>query len=79
MKPLKTRRQDESPQLIRMEVSLKPAAESCHPLHNDEVCAELFKLLSELPIARYGSESANTEPRLCAQVIEFFRIIQHYS
>lgn len=76
---IKTRRQSEYPQLIRIEVPIKHAAEQNNPLHNDEVCRQLHEYLSDLPIVRYGSESAKAEPKLCAQVIEFFRIIKQYS
>ena len=76
---IKTRRQGEYPQLIRLEVPLKKSSEPDHPLHNDDVCIQLHKYLPDLPLVRYGSESAKTEPKLCAQVIEFFRIIKQYS
>lgn len=76
---IKTRRQGEHPQLIRVEVPIKKLSESNHPLHNDDVCAQLHKYLSDLPLVRYGSESAKIEPKLCAQVIEFSRIIKQYS
>jgi hypothetical protein len=76
---IKTRRQGEYPQLIRVEVPFKKTSEQNHPLHNDDVCATLFELLPSLPIVRYGSGSAKIEPKLCAQVNEFFRIIKQYS
>ena len=76
---IKTRRQGEYPQLIRLEVPSQKSSEPSHPLHNDDVCALLLDWLPNLPIARYGSESAKTEPKLCAQVNEFFSIIKHYS
>lgn len=76
---IKTRRQGEYPQLIRVEVPFKKSPEQTNPLHNDDVCVQLHEYLPELPLVRYGSESAKVEPKLCAQVIEFFRIIKPYS
>jgi hypothetical protein len=76
---IKTRRQGEDPQLIRFEVPIKKSSEQNNPLHNDDVCAQLHEYLPDLPLVRYGSESAKIEPKLGAQVTEFFRIMQQYS
>ena len=76
---IKTRRQGEYPQLIRMEVPLKKSSEQNQPLYNDEVFAQLSDWLPNLPIVRYGLGVAKIESKLCAQVNEFFRIIKQYS
>ena len=75
---IRTRRQGENPQLIRLEVPSRTAAEPTHPLHNNEVCAALHERLPNLPVVRYGSATATIEAKLCTQVREFFLMIQQY-
>jgi hypothetical protein len=76
---IKTRRQGKYPQLIRVEVPFKKSSEQNQPLYNDDVCSQLREWLPNLPIVRYGLGAARIEPKLCAQVNEFFRIIKQYS
>ncbi|MGD0961922.1 MAG: trypsin-like serine protease [Methylomonas sp.] len=73
-----TRRQGDSPQLIRVEFPQKSSSEH-HPLHNNKVCAALREILPNLPLVSYGTDSAKIEPKLCAQVNEFFSMLKQYN
>lgn len=73
------RRKGEQPQLIRLEIGFSPELEKQHPLYNSIVCDQLSNTLKELPIVRFGVDSAPQEAQLRAQVNEFFRLIKQYS
>jgi hypothetical protein len=75
---IRTKRQDVSPQLIRFEVASSDELKETHPLHDNDTCTALHKLLPELPVVRYGLGRVDNEGKLNAQVNAFFQMIQKY-
>lgn len=66
----------ENPELIRLEIGSSEILKKEHPLHDDEVCTEIQKALSNLIIARYGQGVMNKEAKLLAEIREFFNLTE---